>query len=330
VDPSGELAELDERPSQLPLGGLERRRELGVPARSRSRASQAQVHGEGDQPLLRSVVQIALESPSLLVVRCDQSLARHLQFLDERGVADDEPGLRRKTLEQTLGRGGHRLLGRHLHGDRTQQRPLVAHREHRMFEGRRFVIDEPDRGRRRAGDGSGPARCGAELGTGPEPDPDLVGPDAVGHETGHLRKGIVVRRRAESLGERRDELERGRPVSVDDPVSESLGSLPGGMDDDGSRDRRGDRQQDVRTLAATDEGPGAGNHDRVHRRDEGRERAVHDRAVRHDLDAVDVMLQQRGARRERKAGGQRQDERDSQRVTDPMEAERAEGDRAEQ
>jgi hypothetical protein len=31
------------------------------------------------------------------------------------------------------------------------------------------------------------------------------------------------------------------------------------MDDDGRRDRRGDRQQDVRTLAATDDSPSSGD-----------------------------------------------------------------------
>ena len=166
---------------------------------------------------------------------------------------------------------------------------MVAHREHRDVRGRRFVIDEPHRGRRRAGDRGRPARCGTELGAGPEPDPDLVGPDPVGHETGHLRKGIVVRRRAESLGERRDELEQGSPISVDDPVGESLGSLPGGMDDDGGRDRRGPTasrtfERSLRPTRVPAPATTTAYIDVMRAAS-----APYDRAVRHDLDAVDVM-----------------------------------------
>jgi hypothetical protein len=75
MDPARELAELGQRPGELLLGGVEPRRELDVAARIGASASHPQVQGQGHEPLLRAVVQVAFEPPPRLVLRGDQPLA---------------------------------------------------------------------------------------------------------------------------------------------------------------------------------------------------------------------------------------------------------------
>jgi hypothetical protein len=60
------------------------------------------LHGERDQLLLRAVVKVPLETPTLLVLRGDQALAGGTEILDEPGVPKDEARLRGEIVEKLL------------------------------------------------------------------------------------------------------------------------------------------------------------------------------------------------------------------------------------
>jgi hypothetical protein len=60
-----------------------------------ARAGEAQIHGQRQQPLLRSVVEVALEAPPFFILRGDQPLAGHLQLVHEGNVSQHEPGPKR-------------------------------------------------------------------------------------------------------------------------------------------------------------------------------------------------------------------------------------------
>ena len=54
---------------------------------------QVEPHGEGHQPLLGAVVDIALQLAALRILRCDESLPRRAEVLDETDVAQNQAGL---------------------------------------------------------------------------------------------------------------------------------------------------------------------------------------------------------------------------------------------
>ena len=109
----------------------------------------------------------------------------------------------------------------------------------------------------------------------------------------------VERRLVEAFGERRQELVRGGPIPVDEPVGESLSAPADRLERDRRHGRRGHGREDVRSIAAADDGPDTGHDHRVDRRDRRPRGSVDDRAVRHDLDAAEVMPEQRDRRRGR-------------------------------
>ena len=57
------------------------------------RVGEPKLHSECDQLLLRSVVDVAFELAPLLILGCNQSLARSAEILDQSGVSKHEPGL---------------------------------------------------------------------------------------------------------------------------------------------------------------------------------------------------------------------------------------------
>ena len=92
VQAADELANLLQRERQLVLGRLDQCRHLaGVGLEPPP--DQLEVERDGDESLLRPVVQVALDAPPLGVSRCHQPGARLLQlaryFVQIRDVADD-------------------------------------------------------------------------------------------------------------------------------------------------------------------------------------------------------------------------------------------------
>ena len=73
MDPARELPQLLERLRELVAGA----RDQGLGRRGVATdvgADQPQLHGQGHQPLLRAIVQVALEPPPLGVARGDDAL----------------------------------------------------------------------------------------------------------------------------------------------------------------------------------------------------------------------------------------------------------------
>ena len=73
MQPAGELAQLLEAGAELVRGVVE---QLGVSGSAHPGARHPQHQRERDEPLLRAVVQVALEPPALLVAGLDEPRAR--------------------------------------------------------------------------------------------------------------------------------------------------------------------------------------------------------------------------------------------------------------
>ena len=116
MDAAGELAQLVERSTQLRVGLGE---ELAGAVRlgAELRAGELQREPEREQPLLRAVVEVALEPPPLLVPGADDAGARRAQ-LGELGaqlrlqalVLEREPGGRAGRGEQRAPLEQHRVV----------------------------------------------------------------------------------------------------------------------------------------------------------------------------------------------------------------------------
>ena len=114
------------------------------------------LHAQRHQLLLRSVVDVALEPPSLLVLRGDESALGRLQFLEplsqrlrQTDVAQHQPGLRREIGDQLLLGGVHRVVGRHRHREGPELLSLVQ-------DGHGVLVRLLRRG-------GGPGRCDAPI-----------------------------------------------------------------------------------------------------------------------------------------------------------------------
>ena len=101
VDAMGETAELLERRLRQRDGGRERRRRAGVSCSQGGALPTAQLERQRQQPLLRTVVQVALEASALGVAGVDDAPARAFDLGDvavqlERQalVVDRQPRLR--------------------------------------------------------------------------------------------------------------------------------------------------------------------------------------------------------------------------------------------
>ena len=103
MDAARELAQLLQRVRQL----LARAREVGVvrmPARR-----QPQHQRERDEPLLRAVVQVALQPPALGVARGDDARARRGELRARLGVGQRLGGELGEVRDPLLGAGRRRL-----------------------------------------------------------------------------------------------------------------------------------------------------------------------------------------------------------------------------
>ncbi len=133
VDAARQVPQILERPLRV---ALQLRKHL-VGARGialEHRLRQPHLHAQRHQLLLRSVVDVALETPSLLVLRGDESALRRLQFVEplsqrlrQADVAQHQPGLRREIGDQLLLGGVHRVVGRHRHREGPELLALMEH-----------------------------------------------------------------------------------------------------------------------------------------------------------------------------------------------------------
>ena len=78
VDAAGEVAQLGQRLLRLGVGLVEQLPRL-VGVGGKSLAGHAEVHREGDEPLLRAVVEVALDPPALGLGRVDHPRAARLE-----------------------------------------------------------------------------------------------------------------------------------------------------------------------------------------------------------------------------------------------------------
>src|SRR5439155_3708420 len=88
-------------------------------------AGQVQLHRERHQLLLSSVVDVALDAATLLVLRGDQALPGRLELLDQPDVSEDQPGLRGEVLDELLLRWSKGIARRHVQRNGTEQVALV-------------------------------------------------------------------------------------------------------------------------------------------------------------------------------------------------------------
>jgi len=272
-------------------------------------------------------VEVAFEPPPFLVLRGDQSLAGTLELLDQGDVPKDERRLAGQ-VGQSLGCLRHRFLRRHLHADRAEQILAIANREGLTGpQARKLAVLDPHRRLHRRGR---PARDRMKLPTGSDPDADALCACSLGDQVRHPRQDLGERRLVQAFGEGRHQLVGGLPIPVHDPVGESVCAPTDRLERNRGQGCRGDGREDVRPVASPHDGAGDPDHHRVDRRHHRREGAVDDRPVGHDLDAAQVMTEQRDRRRHGKTEHNREEERDTERVADLVQAERACPDRDDQ
>ena len=132
VDATGQLAKLVEALRELVL-----RRGQGLAGGRwillERHADQGQVEREGDQPLLRAVVQVALEPPALDVPRLDDARARGGELLAGIGVRERLCHQLREVAQPLLEAVRQRLVGP---GRRSQRTPQPSTDENRRCHGR--------------------------------------------------------------------------------------------------------------------------------------------------------------------------------------------------
>ncbi len=172
-----------------------------------------------------------------------------------------------------------------------------------------------------------PAASAAARSSAPVRSRSDLPPRPLGDQGGHARQNLRERRLVEAFGERRQELVRRGTIPVDQPVGESVSTPAGRLEHDRRHRRRGHRSEHVRSIATAHDAADPRHDHPVDRRDRGCEARVDEGAVRHDLDTAEVMPEQRDRRGQREAEHQDEQERDPERITDPVDTERAGRDR---
>ena len=141
--------------------------------------------------------------------------------------------------------------------------------------------------------------------SGPDPDPGLRpdGAGGAGQDGHHLGdRLVVVQLPGHVVGEVGQHLVGRGPLPVHQPVGDPAGPLPSGLEQQGDRDGRGDRQHRAALLPG--ERPDAQHDPGVHGGQPGRDQAVDDGPVDDDVDLVQPVLQDpdRDRGREARAG----------------------------
>ena len=267
---------------------------------------QAELDPQGDELLLRPVVQVPLDLPPFGVLRLDQPAARGPQFVDggpqvggELGVAQHEARLGGQVLQQLVLGAGQRLGPGLAQGQRAEQFAGVpdGDRTRRRLERRQPAAGiERDRGRR---DGSArPDRGRAQLPADPDPRLGLVRPGRAGQDGYHPVHGVgEVQLPGHVLGEVGQHLVGRGPLAVHQAVGELPEAVPQRLEQHGDADRRGDREQ--RAAAMPGERADAQHDARVHDRERRRQQAVDHRPADDHVNVEQPVPENRDRHRRR-------------------------------
>jgi hypothetical protein len=147
---------------------------------------QPQLDRQGDQLLLRAVVDVAFELATFFVLRGDQPATGVPEILDEAGVTEHQPGLGREVVDELLLRRVHGIVGRDGSGEGAEQLPLMTDLDRRVVleRGQRLPVKR-DRRRRRGV--VWPHGFPSERVTDAEPYAGDGGADPRGHHLRHAR-----------------------------------------------------------------------------------------------------------------------------------------------
>ena len=129
MKPAGELAQLFERQLEVVAGGDEDRlRRRGILVQGFLRP--AEVDGEGDEALLRAVVEVAFEPAALGDARFDDARARGGELGVRLGALERERDEAREVGEALLRVGSEVAAARGEHGQRAPEPAACRDRRH--------------------------------------------------------------------------------------------------------------------------------------------------------------------------------------------------------
>ena len=222
--------------------------QVGVTRRRCTLDQRAELHAERHQPLLGTVMEVALDPPPGGVLGGDDPSRGRLQLgrlagnlLEAGPVVDDQPGLRDQVVEKLVLARRQRLSrrrGQHqrpLH-DAVARTPAAPARV--GSRARRASV-------RPAGARVGPRGDCLHALRVTEPDHDLGGTDAAGDRGGEaFQQSLVVA--GQLRGQTRQRLVRRRTTAVDEPIRQRLRAPSYGLEHHRHRGRRGEGQHPVR------------------------------------------------------------------------------------
>jgi hypothetical protein len=226
-------------------------------------------------------VQVAAKTAALLLAGRDQPLAGALQVGGEPDRGDGDPGLPGQVGEQPpVGSGERRLTRSHPEHQRTDG-CAVVHQRQRLGRGDRLT------GRHRRG-------------VVREPHGHVRQPQPLPHRRDDRRQHRLGRQRAlQPLAELGQRGVRLAAPAVEQPVDRPLQARPGGREE--HRDDAGRDQRDRQVVLAPQRRAEVADHEHVDADDQHGERAVDQRAVDDDVDAVEPVAEHRDRDRDRQA-----------------------------
>ena len=222
IDPSGEVSQVAQGVVRLGLRFGEHRRG-SVRIRRHESLREAELHGQRDQLLLRTVVDVAFELLRPGVLRRHDPPSRFPEVLDQSDVPEHQPRLRRHVASELLLGRVHRIVRRDGHGERAEELALVTHLEGGVLPEVRDVVSDRHVGRR--GRAFGPDALLTHLVTDPQPHPRDLGAGGLAEQRDHPRQDVVEGvGPADPLAELGQHLVRRRSLPVHEPIREPLGA----------------------------------------------------------------------------------------------------------
>ena len=294
-------------------------------ARLADRFGDADLQLERDQVLLGTVMQVALDPATLLVLGRHEALPGSAKIIEPRqqlsvqaNILEDQAGLPGQVAHELLLHRIHRLAAFFHDREGAEQLALVADASHavtlelrqRAIRHRQLMADHTVGGRR--GGGEQQPRPGAH------PDLGALGAGSLGQKARHAVEEILLRKRfREMLAKLRERLVWRRPFAVDEPIGQALGPLPQRLEGEGN-DGGGDEGQQELLAPANHCADAHHDHD-VDGGDQDGQPAVDERLVDDDVDVIEAIAQHRDPDRNRqRRGGEWQQQRNLQRWNEDL------------